>query len=89
MIGALVPVFFGLLISIIFSWIAPQSRHPILLLIHQLMEPALAPFRRLIPPMGGLDITPIFAFLAINVLQMLVNGMARSAQMPAMFLPGL
>ncbi len=81
--------FFGLLISIIFSWVAPHSRHPILLLLHQLMEPALAPFRRLIPPMGGLDITPIFAFLVINVLQMVVDGMGRSANMPSIFLPGL
>ncbi len=81
--------FFGLLISIIFSWIAPYSRHPILLLLNQLMEPALAPFRRLIPPLGGLDITPIFAFLVINVLQMVVNGLAGSARMPSIFLPGI
>lgn len=81
--------FWGLLISIIFSWIAPYSRHPILLLLHQLMEPALAPFRRIIPSMGGLDITPIFAFLLINVLTMIVNAMAQSANMPALFLPGI
>lgn len=81
--------FWGLLISIIFSWIAPHSRHPILLLLHQLMEPALAPFRRIIPAMGGLDITPIFAFLLINVLSMIVSAMAQSANMPALFLPGI
>lgn len=80
--------FVGLIISIIFSWIAPHSRHPLLLLLHQLMEPALAPFRRIIPPMGGLDITPIFALLIIRVMQMAVRGMAASAGMPAMLLPG-
>lgn len=80
--------FVGLIISIIFSWIAPRSRHPLLLLLHQLMEPALAPFRRIIPPMGGLDITPIFAFLIIRVMQIAVRGMAASAGMPAMLLPG-
>jgi YggT family protein len=81
--------FFGLIISIIFSWIAPYSRHPVLILLHQLMEPALAPFRRLIPSLGGLDITPIFAFLVINVLRKLVNAMAHSAGMPGLLLPGI
>lgn len=81
--------FFGLIISIIFSWVAPHSRHPMLLLLQQLMEPALAPFRRIIPPMGGLDITPIFAFLVIRVLQIAVGGMANSAGMPPVLLPGI
>lgn len=81
--------FFGLLISIIFSWVAPYSRHPVLLLLHQLMEPALAPFRRIIPNLGGLDITPIFAFLTITVLQRIVTAMAGASHMPSLFLPGL
>lgn len=80
--------FWGLLVSIIFSWVAPYSRHPALLLLHQLMEPVLSPFRRLLPSMGGLDITPIFAFLAINVLRMFAEGMAAYAEMPARFWPG-
>ena len=35
----------------------------------QITEPVLAPFRRLIPNLGGLDISPIFAFIVIQLLQ--------------------
>lgn len=47
----------------------------------------MAPFQRLIPSMGGIDITPIFAFLAIQVLRVLVNGLAQQAHLnPAIVL---
>ncbi|MFP3541796.1 YggT family protein, partial [Pseudomonas sp. SIMBA_044] len=32
-------------------------------------EPALAPFRRFLPSMGGLDISPILAFMVIQLIQ--------------------
>ena len=64
--------FFGLLISIIASWIAPYSGNPILILIHQLLEPIQSRFRRVIPPLGGLDFSPIFIFLGIQVVQIMV-----------------
>lgn len=38
--------------------------------------PILAPFRRIIPPLGGLDITPIVALLAIHFLRILFNQMS-------------
>lgn len=68
--------FWGLLIMVIASWIAPQSYNPALLLVRQLVEPVCTPFRRLIPPMGGLDISIIFAFLALNVVQILIKYLA-------------
>lgn len=71
--------FWGLIIMVVFSWIAPQSRHPALMLLMQILEPLLAPLRKLIPPMGGMDFTPIFAFLALNILQILVKSLAASA----------
>jgi len=67
--------FWGLLAMIISSWVAPQSSHPALLLIHQLVEPLMKPFRKLMPDMGGIDISPIFAFLALNVVQVLIKHM--------------
>lgn len=68
--------FWGLLIMVIASWVAPQSYNPALLLVRQLVEPVCTPFRRLIPPMGGLDISIIFAFLALNVVQILIKYLA-------------
>jgi YggT family protein len=61
--------FWGMLISIIASFIAPFSGHPALVLVRQLTEPVMAPFRRLLPSMGGLDLSPIFVFLAIQIIR--------------------
>ncbi|MBV2205423.1 MAG: YggT family protein, partial [Pseudomonas sp.] len=54
--------FWALIISVILSWVAPGSHNPGAQLVGQLCEPVLAPFRRLLPNLGGLDISPIFAF---------------------------
>lgn len=75
--------FFALLISVILSWVAPGSYNPGAQLVNQICEPVLAPFRRLLPNLGGLDISPIFAFLALQLLDMLViNNLAVMTQMP-------
>lgn len=81
--------FVALLVMIIASWIAPMSHHPVLMLIHQLVEPAMAPFRKIIPPMGGLDITPIFAFLAIQVCRVFLNHFAASVSLPSAIVLGI
>jgi YggT family protein len=65
--------FFAVLIRIILSWVAPGNYNPITALLTTLSEPILRPFRRLIPSIGGLDISPIFAIVllqaAVIVLQ--------------------
>ena len=81
--------FYGLLIVIVLSWVAPQSRHPAIALLWQLMEPIMAPFRKLIPPLGGLDLSPILMFMLLNVLRILVRNLAQSAQLPPLFVPGI
>ncbi len=73
---------YGLLISIIASWIAPYSGNPALLLIHQLLEPVMKKVHKVIPPMGGLDFSPLFVFLGIQVVEtLLVQGVAQSLQL--------
>lgn len=37
--------------------------------IQEFADPILEPFRKIIPPIGGLDLSPIFAFMALNLLQ--------------------
>ena len=58
--------FFAVLIRIILSWVAPGNYNPITALLTTLSEPILRPFRRLIPPIGGLDISPIFAIVLLQ-----------------------
>lgn len=66
--------FFALIVSVILSWIAPGSHNPGAQLTQQICEPLLAPIRNLLPNLGGLDISPIFAFIAINLLERFVIG---------------
>ena len=56
--------FFALIVSVILSWVAPGTHNPAAQLVHQICEPLLAPIRRFLPNLGGLDISPIFAFIA-------------------------
>lgn len=66
--------FWSIIISIVASFIAPYSAHPALSLTRQLTEPVMAPFRRLLPAMGGLDFSPILVFLSIQIIRTLIIG---------------
>tara|TARA_R110001592_G_scaffold363399_1_gene688088 strand:- start:191 stop:778 length:588 start_codon:yes stop_codon:yes gene_type:complete len=80
---------YGLLAIIIVSWVAPQSQHPVLALLQQLIAPVMDPFRRVIPPLGGLDLSPIFMFLVINMLQIFLHGIANYLQLPVQIVAGI
>jgi len=70
----LLMTYFVLIIArVIISWIASQSRHPLIPLIHQLTEPVLRPFSKLIPPIGGVDLSPLFALIALRFLLLLLG----------------
>ncbi len=66
--------FWSLIIMVIASWIAPNSNHPGLTLVQQLTEPLCSPARKLLPPMGGLDLSIILVFLSVNVIERIVIG---------------
>lgn len=70
--------FWGLIISIIASWIAPTSANPALILIYQLLAPIQSRVRRVIPPLGMIDISPIFIILGIQVLRLFVTELGNS-----------
>lgn len=71
--------FFALLAMIILSWVAQGSRHPAIFLLHQITEPLMAPLRGMLPSMGGLDFSPILAFILINIIQIALGHMAAAA----------
>lgn len=82
--------FFALIAVIILSWIAPHSHNPLAILIQQLVEPIMRPMRRLIPAIGGLDLSPIFIFIAINLLKiMLIKPVAMALHIPQGLMLGL
>lgn len=67
--------FFVILIRVILSWVAPGNYNPVTALIGTLSEPILRPFRRLIPSVGGLDISPIFAIVLLQALVIFLRTM--------------
>jgi YggT family protein len=82
--------FFAMIISVILSWVAPGSYNPGAQLVNQICEPVLAPFRRILPNLGGLDISPIFAFMALHLLDRFVIGkLAVMSGMPSILAPFL
>lgn len=62
----------------IFSWVRPDPYNavwgPLMRITYQLTEPLLAPIRRLLPGMGGLDFSPIIVLFGLNLLRGLLIG---------------
>ena len=67
-------VFYVLIIRVILSWVS-QGQNPLEYVFHQLTEPFLAPIRRIIPPMGGLDLSVMFAIIGLLFLQKLMSDL--------------
>jgi YggT family protein len=61
---------------VVLSWIRTPSLYQIRLILYKLTEPVLAPIRKLVPPykFGGLDISPIIAFVLILLIDRIVLG---------------
>jgi YggT family protein len=64
--------FYAILLTVILSWVAPMSNSPITPILYRLTEPLMRPVRRLIPPIGGFDITPIPVMIALQVMKILI-----------------
>jgi YggT family protein len=60
---------FAILLRIIVSWLSSDPYNPIVSLIYGITEPILAPIRRVLPAMGGLDLSPLVALILIQVAQ--------------------
>ena len=81
--GLLVSViFYSVIAMIVVSFLAPQSSHPAVEFIWELTEPVMAPLRQVLPPMGGLDFSPIILFIALNVIRVSLGHMAVAMGMP-------
>ena len=62
-----------LLARVVMSWIPNLDyNNPIASFLYQVTEPVLAPIRNALPPLGGIDLSPLVVFLAISVLMQLV-----------------
>ena len=62
----------GIFILALLSWINPGSYNPVATVIANLTEPLMRPARKLIPPLGGIDLSPMAVILAIYIARMLI-----------------
>lgn len=67
-------LFWVLLIRAILSWVG-QGRSPIEYVFHQLTEPMLAPIRRILPAMGGFDLSVLVLFIALQFANFLMGDL--------------
>ncbi len=66
-------VYMALMIArIVLSWVRHNPYQPVIKFIYETTEPVLGFFRRIIPPIGVIDISPIAAFLALGLLRSLI-----------------
>jgi YggT family protein len=57
------------LVAVILSWVQLDRRHPLVTITQGLTEPVLAPIRRVLPPMGGLDLSPMVLLIGLQILK--------------------
>jgi len=62
----------AIIIQVILSWVQPHTQNAISPLISRMTNPLLRPIRRLLPPMSGLDLSPLIALIGLQVLSMLI-----------------
>lgn len=62
-------------LRVILSWVSPDPRSsPVVGIVYSLTEPVMAPFRRIIPPIGGLDLSPIVVLVLLQVATVFVSS---------------
>jgi YggT family protein len=63
---------FSIILNAILSFVAPGNYSPAQSILASLCEPVLKPFRRIIPPIGGLDLSPLWACIIIQALLLII-----------------
>lgn len=78
MIGALILLLqiyaWVVLGSVLLSWIQLEPDHPVRKIVDALVEPVLAPIRKVIPSVGGLDFSPLAVYLGIRLIISLLSS---------------
>ena len=56
-------------VAVILSWMRVDQRNPLAVIVYSLTEPLLGPIRRVLPPMGGLDFSPMVLLVGLQILR--------------------
>lgn len=71
--------FWAILIRVILSWVNPGIRHPASDIVYSLTEPVLEPARRILPALGGFDLSPILVLVGLQLVNLLLIEPIRDA----------
>lgn len=63
---------FAIFIQVILSWLNPDPHNPVIGILNSLTTPILTPARKLIPPTGGLDLSPIAALIGLMFIKLVI-----------------
>jgi YggT family protein len=66
----------AVIVSAVFSWVNPYA--PLAGVFNTLTQPLLRPFRRFIPPVGGVDLSPLALLLVLQIALVVLDGLRRS-----------
>jgi YggT family protein len=73
LVGLMISIFlFGILIRVILSWVNPDPYNPAVALLNRITDPIMVPAQRLIPPISGIDLSPMVAMIGLVLLEMLL-----------------
>jgi YggT family protein len=65
---------FAIIIRALMSWFVPMGGGGLMRVLMDITEPVLAPIRRILPPIGGIDLSPLLALIAIQVVTALLSS---------------
>ncbi|MEL7310872.1 MAG: YggT family protein [Pseudomonadota bacterium] len=68
----------ALLIGVVLSWVAQGSYNPAGALADELTRPVLTPIRRIIPPIAGFDLSPLFALMLIQICRIVLTHLYKA-----------
>lgn len=72
----------AVLVAAVFSWVNPHA--PAAGLFNQIAQPLLRPFQRFVPPLGGVDLSPLVLLLALQIL-LIVLANLRAGVLPLLY----
>lgn len=64
--------FYVIIIRVILSWITPVHHNPLFFLLTQMTEPLLYPIRRIVPLIGGFDLSPLIVLIVLQLFELVV-----------------
>jgi YggT family protein len=69
LIGRLIDIYsLVVLAAVIMSWVRIDPRQPLAMIVASLTDPVLGPLRRVLPPMGGMDFSPMVLLFGLQIL---------------------